>query len=202
MIKAGRWVWLPLLAGASPAHAHSPVPGIEGIYVGAMHPFSTPSHALLMLSLGLVAGAYKAETARWMLAGFLVACLSGLVFGPRDVIDDATVFAFAFVTCSFIALFPNRFLPLAIGLVCVGGFLVGALSIPDDGPVRDRIFTMSGSFVGASLGLLYLFGICLVIRERCSWPWIDVMFRVVAAWLAAIALLMLALGFAQPASLS
>lgn len=202
MKKAGRLAWLPLLAGAGPVHAHSPVPGIEGIYVGAIHPFSTPSHVLLMVGLGLLAGAHKAEIARWMLAGFLGACLCGLVFGPRDGIGDATVFAMAFITCSFTALFPRRLLPLAIGLICVGGVMVGVLSIPDDGPARDRIFTMSGSFVGANLGLLYLFGICLVIRERCPWPWVDIAFRVAAAWLAAIALLMLALGFAQPATLS
>ena len=106
----------------------------------------------------------------------------------------------AFVTFSLVAIMPGKLVPLAIGLACIGGLLVGVLSIPDDGPTRDRLFTMSGSFVGANVGLLYIFGISLVIRERFAWPWVPVAFRVVAAWLGAIALLMLALGVAQVAT--
>ena len=194
-----RLLWLPLLVAAGPAYAHSPVPGIEGFYVGAAHPFSTPSQALLMFGLGLMAGSFAAEKVRWILTGFLFATLIGLIFGPRDANIDTIMFAMAFITCAFAALFPGKLAALAIVLVCIGGLLIGVVSIPDDGPMRDRLFTMSGSIVGANIGLLFLWGISDVVRERYKWPWIGIAFRVVAAWLGAIALLMLALGFAEVA---
>lgn len=200
MNKAWRLAWLPLLAGAGPAHAHGAVPGIEGFYVGVIHPFSTPSQVLVMLGLGLLACGFTVDKARWVLAGFLVASLSGMVLGPRDGIVDAIVFATAFVASAVAAIGPGKLLPVAIGLACIAGFIIGTLSIPDDGPVRDRLFTMSGSFLGANLGLLYLLGINHITREYYTSPLTGIAFRIAAAWLGAIALLMLALGFAQTAA--
>ncbi|MEM1050059.1 MAG: HupE/UreJ family protein [Pseudomonadota bacterium] len=190
-----RLAWLPVAAAATPAHAHSPVPGIEGFYVGLLHPFSTPSQVLLMVGLGLVAGAFATERARWLLAGFLVASFAGLIFGPGILDLDPLLFAMAFATCALAALAPNKLAPLAITLLGIGGYLIGKASIPDDGPMRDRLFTMSGSIVGANLGLLYLYGFNTIVRERYTWDGVGIAFRVIAAWVGAIALLMLALGF-------
>lgn len=194
-----RLAWLPLVVGASPAHAHSPVPGIEGFYVGLVHPYSTPSQALLMLGLALATVRLEMGMLRWLLGCFLLASLAGLVLGPHVSDPDPFLFAAAFAACALAALAPRRLVFLAIVLAGFGGYLIGEISIPDDGPMRDRLFTMSGSIVGANLGLLYLFGINSVIRERFTWPWVDVAYRVVAAWLGAVALLMLALGFVEVA---
>lgn len=202
MTAARRFAWVPLAVGAEPALAHSPVPGIEGFYVGLLHPFSTPSQALLMLGLGFLVGSFAAERARWLLADFLVASLVGLVLGLRLANLDAALFAAAFAICALAALFPGKLIGLAIAFVCLGGFLIGDASVPDDGPMRDRLFTLSGSIVGANLGLIYLFGGALWIRGRYTWPWVGIAFRVAAAWLGAISLLMFALGFADVAPAS
>ena len=197
MKRSWRLAWLAVLAGPTPAFAHSPVPGFEGVYVGLIHPFSTPSQALLMIGSSLLVGGFSTERARWLLLGFLIASLVGLAVGPRIPDIDPYLFALAFVACAFAALVPGRLMLLAIASLSFGGFLIGQVSIPDDGPTRDRLFTMLGSMIGANVGLLYLFGIYLVIRERFTWPWVGVAFRVVAAWLGAIASLMLALRYAQ-----
>lgn len=193
-------IWLPLLLGASPAYAHAPVPGIKGFYIGFLHPFSTPSQALLMLGLGLLIGSFAVEKVRWQLSTFLIISILGLFFGSASQDPDIAMYCVAVVACSFAALIPGKISPVAIMLTVIGAFLIGSVSIPDDGPTRDRVFTMSGSILGANLGLLYIFGMMHFVREHYPYPWIKIAFRVAAAWLGAVALLMLALAFAPQTS--
>ncbi len=193
-----RLVCLPILfLAAGPAWAHSPVPGIEGFYVGLLHPFSTPSQVLVMLGLALLVGGFRPERAQWLLGGFLVASFAGLLSAYGVENQEAPMFAVAFTACALAALVPGKWTLLAMAPVVFGAVLIGDASVPDPGPTRDRLFTMSGSMVGANIGLLYLFGITHVIKERFTAPWVAIGFRVAAAWLGAVALLMLALGLVE-----
>ncbi len=188
--------WLPLILAASPVEAHAPIAGIEGFYIGLLHPFSTPSQALVVIGLGLMIGGFVAEKVRWQLGAFLICVFFGVFLGSAAWELDALLYALVFAACATAALLPGRLTFLAIALTAIGGLLIGSVSIPDDGPTRDRIITMSGSIVGANLGLLYIFGIIHLIQQRYTWAWVAIAFRVAAAWLGAIALLMLALGLA------
>lgn len=192
-----RVCWLPLMLSATPAAAHSPVAGIEGFYVGLIHPFSTPPQILLMLGLGLLVGGFGPQNAKWVFPVFFAASLTGVFLALGFEHLDALMYAAAFAACALAALAPARLIALAIALAGIGAFLIGDASVPDDGPIRDRLFTMSGSIVGANVGLLYLFGLSLVIRERYTKPWTGIAFRVAGAWAGAISLLMLALLFAD-----
>lgn len=198
--RAHRALWLLPAVAAAPARAHSPVPGFEGFYVGAIHPFSTPAQALMILGLALLIGGFTPAKARWPLADFLIASFAGLLTGPSGAEPDTPLFAGAFAACALAALAPGMGLFVAIGLAGLGGYLIGDLSVPDPGPARDRLITMAGSMVGANLGLLYLFGLSTILKERFPWPWVPIAFRVAAAWLGAAALLMLALGYAETLS--
>lgn len=191
-----RCAFLAVAIGATPVHAHSPVPGIEGFYTGLLHPFSTPAQALFLVGLSLLAGVLTAASARWLLGGFLIASLAGLFLGPHFDDVDPVLFAMASVAGAMAALAPGKLVPVTVILAAVGGYLIGEISIPDDGPTNDRVITMSGAIVGANVGLLYLFGVNNVIRERYTWGWVGIAFRVLAAWLGAVALLMFALGYA------
>ena len=55
---------------------------------------------------------------------------------------------------------------LAISIAAFGACLFGEACFPDDGPIRDQLFMMSGSMVGANIGLLYLFGIIHFVPAR------------------------------------
>lgn len=55
---------------------------------------------------------------------------------------------------------------------------------------------MAGSFVGANLGLVYLFGLLQVLPEKIDANLARIGLRVVVAWIAAVAMLILALQFA------
>jgi hypothetical protein len=68
--------------------------------------------------------------------------------------------------------------------------------------VQDRIVTMAGAITGASLGLAYGVGLLVVLREKMRAPWVAIGLRVLAAWIAAVAALMLALVFAPGAEVA
>jgi hydrogenase/urease accessory protein HupE len=84
------WLVLP-----KPAYAHSPIPGIEGFYVGLLHPFSTPSQALLMLGLGLLISGLRQKHYPSGLGVFLFSMLATLLVGPSLDKPDVALFAVA-----------------------------------------------------------------------------------------------------------
>ena len=195
----GCLVWLIM---SQPVHAHSPVPGIEGFYIGMLHPFSTPSQALVMLGLGLFVAGYHPDHNKLAFGTFLVATLAGLFAGAWLDEPDTALFMSAVAVCALASLWPRTFVPIVFGVIALCGVLIGQISIPDPGPARDRIITMAGSFVGANIGLLYIAGGVIFLKERYPQPWVEIAFRVVAAWLGAISLVMLALRFAPDGAVS
>ncbi|MGI9366059.1 MAG: hypothetical protein ACR2O8_12805 [Rhizobiaceae bacterium] len=185
--------WLCL---ALPAHAHSPFPGIEGFYVGLLHPFSTPPQALLIIGLALLVAGVAQNRLLVSFGVFLFTTLVSLVGGLWIEDSDGLLYASAVVVSALAALWPRPLIPVVLVMIFLAGFLIGQVSIPDPGPTRDRIVTMGGSYAGASIGLLWLTAGALSIKERCTQDWVQVAFRVVAAWMGAISLVMLALQFA------
>lgn len=84
--------------------------------------------------------------------------------------------------------------PVLFALVV--GVLVGIASTPDPGPLRATLITLTGSFVGANLLVLYVsVGVDWVSRTY-SQQWVQIGIRVVAAWIGAISVLMTAFAFA------
>lgn len=185
-----------ILSSYTPAAAHSPVPGIEGFYLGLLHPFSTPSHALLMIGLGIVAGGFDIKAVRLMLLVFSGVMVCTLLAGQPNSVPETAVFAAAILISSVAALNVNRLFPVAVVLAIFGGILVGLISIPDDSPGRGRTVTMVGSFIGANVSLLYLAGARIILKEKFAAFWVSIAFRVAAAWVAAISAIMLAILFA------
>lgn len=191
-----RGVWLFGLGVAGPAQAHAPAPGVEGFFLGLAHPLTAPSQILVILALALVVGGFATRFLPAMLGVFCAASLALLLAGPVLAGLDVPLFSVAFVAAVAAASLPGQGAPVAFVLLALGGGLIGQASIPDAGPLQDRIFTMVGSLTGASLGVAYIVGLIVVLRERVRAPWVPIGMRVAAAWVAAIALVMMALSFA------
>lgn len=193
---------LALCAGAGPAAAHSPLPGIEGFYAGLLHPLSTPDQALALLATGLLLGGFAIQRLPVAFGaaaiGLATGLATGLARGTATGDPAPWLFGLAALAAAGAALAPGRALPLAALLSLGAGALLGWASLPDAGPPRDRAFTMAGSVTGAALGLLYVAGGLDLLRDRLRAPWLAIALRVLAAWIAAIALLMLALSLAPP----
>jgi len=188
---------------ATPAYAHAPVPGIKGFCVGLLHPISSPARAVLMSGLALLIDGFFVPQARRILGAVLAASILGLVLGHPGLDLDTAMYIFALSTCAVAALVPGRLLSVALIVATVGAILLGVASIPEPGRLGDRIFTMGGSIIGVNLGLLLLWGGCMFVRDRLSWmPGIAIGFHVIAAWVGATALIMLALSVSDPSTIA
>lgn len=189
---------LALLPG--PAAAHSPVPGIEGFYIGLSHPFSSPGQVLTLLSLGLLFGQRWPERFALAWAVFAAGCVLGAALGQAGVTPASAedqLLAAALAAGVVAALWPSGPAQLSIALAGIAGVLIGLVSTPDDGPFRAAAITLLGSFVGANLVLLYAAGGVGWLQERVRAAWMRIGLRVAAAWIAAIAALLLALAVAS-----
>jgi hypothetical protein len=123
--------------------------------------------------------------------------LGGLVGGPVGG-APAWLFALAAATGAAAALVPGRARAAAVVAAGAAGVGLGAASVPEAGPPFDRAVTMAGSVAGVLLLTLYLAGAVDLLRERVDRPAVRIALRVAAAWVVAIAILMLALAGAQP----
>lgn len=177
--------------------AHSPIPGIEGFYIGILHPLSTPSQLPALLALGVMLGLrLKWFTVSWLT--FVAAMLVGIGLGQFGVMpggEEPMLLLVAILTASLSALYPAGFLTTFVILFGVCGMLIGVLSIPDKGSLRATIITLFGSFAGANLALLYMASGVGWLQERFTQPWLRIGLRIIAAWMAAIAILMLGMAW-------
>ena len=177
---------------AVPASAHSPVPGIEGFYVGLLDPLSAAPQLLLLLALGLLVGGFDNRLMVRPLSAFFLATLIGIVFGAGLPALNAALLAAAVLCSAVAAAVPGRYLIHAVVMATAAGLLIGAVSIPDPGPLRDRVITVSGSFVGANVGLLYVAGGILFLREKYAGRRVAALFRSAAVFVCAAATVLLA----------
>lgn len=188
-------VWL-IWPGAGPAAAHAPAPGVEGFFLGLGHPVTAPAQIVVILALALLIGGFGTRAVPWMLGVFCAASLILVLAGPLVAALDVPLFAVALVAAVTAASLPGQGSALAFGLLALGGGLIGQASIPDAGPLQDRIVTTAGALTGASLCLAYGVGLQVVLRQKVQAVWVPIGLRVLAAWVAAITALMLALSVA------
>jgi hypothetical protein len=153
---------------------------------------------MALLAAGVLLGGFSMQRLPVAFGALALGLAVGLVLGAPTGDPSPWLFGLAGVTGAIAALAPGRALPLATLLSLIAGFLIAWASLPDPGPPRDRAFTMAGSVTGTALALLYLAGGIDVLRDRLGGPWLSVGLRIVAAWIAAVALLMTALHFNPP----
>lgn len=182
-----------VLGAPEQAFAHSPVPGIEGFYVGFIDPLAAAPQLLLLLGLGLLIGSFGSRRATSPLVSFLVATLVGILLGAGLRQLDIALLAAASICGAAAAIAPGRYLGVPVVLASLGGVLIGAISLPDPGPLSDRIITVAGSFVGANIALLYVSGGSYLVREKYPFGWVVLAFRVASFLLCAVAIVLLVL---------
>jgi len=199
-----------LLSWPGVALAHSPLPGIEGFYIGLLHPAGAPEPLLCAITLGLLLGVAGPAVARpaWGAFALALACglawsFAGAVRAPFEWLPLAAALAAALA--SVVGFPPGsptdlaKALPtgwstrVAVGLSAFGGVAMGLGSVPDPGPAGDVLVTIAGSFVGANVLLLLAFGAVDLLRERLPAAWVLIGSRVLAGWLVAIIVMLLAL---------
>jgi hydrogenase/urease accessory protein HupE len=180
-------------AAAGPAAAHAPLPGLEGVYAGLMHPLTRPDQILVLLAAALFLGGFALGRLAPAFGALAAGLAGGIAIGQAGDEPTPWLFALAALTATVAALAPGRWHPATPVVTAVAGLALGWASVPGPGPPQDRIVTMAGSGAGAGLIVLYATAAIELLRARIRAAWLPIALRVAAAWVAAISLMMLAL---------
>jgi hydrogenase/urease accessory protein HupE len=183
-------------AAPTPALAHVPFAGLNDLYNGLLHPVVVPAHLLLLAAAGLFLGKHGS---RVVPPAFLLFCLStfgGLTatlfftagIGERYLLGVAAViglliaanFRIPFSLCLLVAILSG----LMLGLDTTQTVLTG----------KAKFFSLLGSGLGICFLFLYPLAFADYFGDR-NWQKIGV--RIVGSWVAASAILVLALSL-QP----
>jgi len=182
------------------AWAHPPFGGADGFFGGFLHPLFVLAHVLAIVGAGLLI-AQKAQrgsrAARWT---GLIAFVAGLVAGFVAIasayvptLAGEALLALAAITGTWVALARPflRFTPILLGALT--GFAVALDSPPEVLSMREAIVIQLGTFVGAAL--LFIALVEAMSRLKADWQRVGV--RILGSWIAASAILVLALRLAK-----
>ena len=190
-----RWsVAAALALCAAPALAHSPIKGIGNFYNGALHPFVSPAHLITLLALGLWLGQRGLQGAKRPLIALVLALACGLaahrIAGDPDT-DRVLLLLAASMGLAVAAAFAAP-ASVAMAFAAVAGLAVGVASGPQDVDGAARWALLAGTLLGATFATGYAAAMVTLVRQA----WLRIAVRVMGSWLAAAALLVLALSFA------
>lgn len=169
--------------------------GAEGFFRGLTHPVLEPLQGLVAGAFGLVAGRQRRSGAveAWgvaLVAG-LLAALAKAFLAADMAVATALLAASALFSGLALASFraPPRF--LVLGLAVFSGLVLGANTVSEG--EAGRLATSLGSLAGAALMVIYLTGLGAWLAAReARFDWLHLVPRIAGAWIAAIAILVLA----------
>jgi len=186
---ARAWVAVAFVATAAPASAH-PVFGVTGFAGGLLHALLVPTHLMAVVALALLIG--QQRRGRGAVIAYAAAIIAGLgaiamAYVPERA--DEGVLAVAASAGLLVAL--ARPLPRSVGVLLAGavGLAVALDSPPEAISLRDANLALLGTAIGAVLVLLAL----LQVTTRLTRGWQRIGARIAGSWIAATAILVLAL---------
>ena len=194
-IQRAFWAAAFVLA-SEPALAHPPPLGVPGFFGGLLHPLFVPAHLMAALGLGILIGQQAPQWGRAAPATFIVALIAGLAvltsgIVPRWAGEAVLLLALACGVLTALA----RPLPenAGCGLAAVTGIAIGLDSPPEVLSVR----TANLMLIGTAFGGTVLLVVIVEIATRLATPWQRIAARVLGSWIAASAILVLALRFVR-----
>jgi urease accessory protein len=170
---------------------------MSGFVGGLLHPFTVPAHALALLALGLLIGQQSGERLPIMpwaaFAAGVAGGLAAIALAFRQTVAADLLLATAAVTGLLLAL--ARPLPIldCAPLAFVGGVALGLDSPPQAISIAVATTMLIGTAIGACLALALI----AVGASYLTRTWQRIGMRIVGSWIAASAILVLALHFAR-----
>ena len=173
---------------------------MSGFVAGLLHPLALPAHVLALLALGLLIGQQTAGTRHVSLAAFVSGAGVGLTaiafgVGQTPALDVLLATAFASGASAAIAR-PLPALACAL-LAAIAGVALALDSPPEAISIVVATATLVGTGLGASLALaIIVAGTNYLTRVR-EWNWARLGGRILSSWIAASAILVLAVRFVR-----
>lgn len=160
------------------------------LFLGLLHPLLVPAHLAAALALALLIG--QQGWGRGVLVVYVAAVLAGLgaiawAFVPER--EGDALLAFAAVAGLLVAL--ARPLPCALGWALSGA--IGAALALNSPPEAISLIEANLTLAGTALGATILLSILAMGTSRLHRGWQRIGARIVGSWIAASAILVLAL---------
>jgi len=179
------------VAVSGPAQAHTVIAGMSGFPGGLLHPLLVPAHALLLLTLGLVAGAQAWPQRRILMLLFPLSQIAAVVLIVLAFAADTqnAILWLGAIAGALLAL--ARPLPRVVTacVIAAGGVALMLDSVPALLSVQETLSALSGTAFSAFV----LFALTAGLSSRLTRPWQMTGRRILGSWAAASAILVLAL---------
>jgi len=180
---------------ATPALAHPPPLGISGFWGGVLHPLFVIDHVMAVLALGLLMGSQE----RWgwlspiVYAVGIAAGLATMMSGAVPRYANEAILGVAVVGGMLVALALP--LPARLGATMAGilGFAIALDSPPEVLSVSEANLMLLGTAIGATVFVIAVRQAARQARAR----WAQISVRAAGSWIAAAAILALALRFVR-----
>jgi urease accessory protein len=178
------------------AQAHSGLTQSTDFMNGALHPFLTPAHIVILIALGLLAGQRAGASLKISLCAFGIATLVSLALTVPQWLPPVyppLLIVMALCLGGLVAL--DRPLPPWILAVCffVPTAAIGLDSAVDPGPSTSSVLKiLCGTCAGFAIVVLDL---AFYVRMGHEKKWVRVGARVLGSWIVAISVLMIAFFF-------
>jgi len=184
--------WLLVLTTS--ASAHSQVMGVGGVPGGVLHAWLIPEHGMSLVALGVALGRQDHTARRFAALVFIVALTAGLVAIGLAVEASFATDALLAATAILGLLIAAAWLPalLVWPLAAFVGVMFALDSSPEVNSTDEAMRMLIGSGIGAALALALLAEGSSYLRSGA----LRIVARVLGSWIAAIAILDLALRIA------
>ncbi len=162
----------------------------QAFLAGLLHPLLLPAHALALIGLAALAGSAKWRL--WSIAAFAISLMGGLAAvagGVGETPANDVLLAAAAICGLATAALPHVPAWIAVVSAAVVGVAIGLDSPPEVISLRDAALMLAGVGCGGILAFAFLAAIAAVAARL----WQGVPLRVAGSWVAAIAVLVLAL---------
>ena len=171
--------------------AHMPLKGINDFYSGFLHPLFVPAHLLLLISFGLFIGQKRVSSNSTILIVYASAIVIGLLFA-WFLGDEKEIYVLYMATLMGLLVTTN--LSVRLYLILFVSALVGLILGMDSAQETLTGKNKFASFVGSGMAIYFLALYPMIFAEylqKKSWGKIGI--RILGSWIAASAILVLAL---------
>jgi len=181
------------------AFAHGAIPGADGFYSGLLHPLFVPAHLLLLVVVGLFLIQKNGREVQLALTAYALCLVCGLILAGLNIGGEieTLLLGLTAVIGLIVAATPGGHLYLSVCILAGAGFGLGLDSKQATFQGSALFAALCGSGIALSFLLIYSVAI-LNFYKSTAWQKIAV--RVLGSWIAASALLVLALRLAPVTS--
>jgi hydrogenase/urease accessory protein HupE len=174
------------------AHAHSPIKGLGDFYSGLLHPLTTPSHVLIIVAIGLLAGRRRPFHLKAPMAVFITfsgAALLVATVGGFQGIHPTVMVGIALCAGLLLALDKNPSIAPFCALVAVAAVAMGLDSAVESQSVNAVVNTLLGNWISM---VVLVCDVAIYVSLGGEAKWLKIALRIAGSWIVAISLLVLA----------